>query len=175
MRIEPFYNDKVRPEHILRTYVDETARIIDDLDVRREILRDLWSLHRDRGPFIDSVAQTWKTMPANDLLLLESETLILIQAFYRTVDDFRLYVAYTQDMPTTLIERYDRTLDRLRAIADALVQTSGMEPARPIFDHGDVDPEVLKFFTPEWPSTDDEAAAEPIAEPEEITITGEER
>ncbi len=174
MRIEPYYNDDVRPEHILRTLVNETARIIDDLDVRREILRDLWSLHRDRGPFIDSVAETWKAMTADDLLLLDSEALILVQAFYRTIDEFRLYVAFTRDMPTTLIARYDRILERLRAIAEALVVATGMQPDQPIVDSAGIDPEVLKFFTPTWPETP-ETDDSPLEEPKEIVITGEER
>jgi len=177
MRIEPFYDDKARPEHIARTFVDETARIIDDLDVRREVLRDIWSLHRDRGPFIDSVAETWQQMPAEDLLLLDSELLILVQAFYRTLSDFRLYIAYTQDMPTTLIQRYDRTLERLRAITEAIVDASGLEPTRPVIDQMDIDPEVLKFFTPTWPSTPEppDGAENPAEEPDEIVITGQER
>ena len=173
--IEPFYSDEAKPEHIMQVYVDETARIIDDLDVRREVLRDIWSLHRDRGPFIDSVAETWKTMPANDLLLLDSEVLILVQAFYRSLSEFRLYVAYTQDMPTTLIERYDRTVERLRVIADALVEATGLQPANPVLDHMNADPEVLKFFTPTWPSTPEQEPGKPKEEPKEIVITGEER
>ena len=175
MRIEPHYNDAVRPEHIARTLVDETARIIDDLEVRREVLRDLWSLHRDRGPFIDSVTETWQQMPANDLLLLDANLYILIQAFYRTLADFRLYIAYTSDMPTTLISRYDRTLERLKIIAEAIVETSGIQPTRPIFDQLNLDPEVLKFFTPTWPETPLEDQNPPEAEPEEVVITGEER
>jgi hypothetical protein len=175
MRIEPHYDDAARPEHIARTFVDETARIIDDLDARREVLRDLWSLHRDRGPFIDSVSETWQQMPANDLLLLDGDLFILVQAFYRTLGDFRLYVAYTKDMPTTLIGRYDRTLERLRAIAEAIVDTSGLQPTRPLLDQLNLDPEVLKFFTPTWPETPEADLDAPQIEPEEILITGEER
>lgn len=170
MHIPPHYDDAARPGYLKQRLANEVSRVIADLDVRRQVLHDLYSQHRDRGPFIDSVLDTWQELSAEDLLLLDAEAVVLLEAFFANINEFRLYVTYTEDMPTTLISRYDRTVARLKVIGEAIYAILEVEPERPTLEDLTVDPEVLKFFTPQWPDT-----PKPAPEPQgEIVITGEE-
>ncbi len=120
----------MRAERLRRLLALEIARIVDDLELRRDFLIKMWSRHRDRQPFLDTVFNRWKTVGFPDLSELEPDEVAACDAFFRKVDEFRLYFAYTQDMPTTLGDRYDFMVARLRAWGEQALDALGGAPER---------------------------------------------
>lgn len=120
-----------RPERLRGLLALEVARIVDDLEQRQEFLITMWSRHRDRTPFLDTLFHRWKTVGFPDLADLDPEEVATVDTFFRKVDEFRLYLAYTQDMPTTLRERYAFALPRIRAWGELAVEALGGTPQRP--------------------------------------------
>lgn len=107
----------------------EIDRIVEDLAARRPLLLDVWGRHRDRGPFLDTLFSRWPTVGFQELTALEADVATTIDAFYREVANFRLYVSYTQDMPGTLADRLEATLLRLRELSDpAIAALGGLPP-----------------------------------------------
>lgn len=149
-----------RLKHLLAM---EIARIVDDLELREEFLLRMWSKHRDRRPFLDSVFNRWKTVGFPDLVDLEPEQVAACDAFFRKVDEFRLYVAYTQDMPITMTERYRFMVVRLRAWAEQAIDLLGVVPEQlSVLDEETRDGFLLAF--PEG-SGNDEGGGETMTEP----------
>lgn len=120
-----------RPDRLRSLVALEIARIVDDLELRRDFLLRMWSKHRDRRPFLDTVFNRWKTVGFPDLAELEPAEVATVDMFFRKIDEFRLYVSYTQDMPTTLGERYDFMVPRLRAWGEQAIDALGGAPERP--------------------------------------------
>lgn len=140
--IPPEYDESELPERLRRLLAMEIDRVQQDLILRREFLLETWSRHRDRGPFIDTVFVRWTTLSMTDLALVDAEAMAACEAFYRELEDFRLYMRFTQDMPATLEERYDLALRHLRAYADLALERLGGAPELPVFsfdDEGDED------------------------------------
>ncbi len=121
----------IRPDRLRSLLALEIARIVDDLELRRDFLLKMWAKHRDRTPFLDTVFNRWKTVGLPDLAELGPEEVAATDAFYRKIDDFRLYMAYTQDMPVTMGERYDFMLPRIRAWGEQAIDALGGAPDRP--------------------------------------------
>ena len=121
-------NPEQRIERLRGLLALEVARIVDDLEIRRDFLVQMWSKHRDRSPFVDTVHNRWKTVGFPDLSALDVETVATVDAFFRKVDEFKLYVCYTQDMPTTMGKRYDFAVERLRAYGEAALDSLGGVP-----------------------------------------------
>lgn len=109
----------------------EIARIVDDLEKRRDFLLKTWSKHRDRQPFLDTVFNRWKTVGFPDLVDLEPDEVAAVDGFFRKVDEFRLYMAYTQDMPVGLADRYDFMVERMRAWGELAIDALGGAPVQP--------------------------------------------
>lgn len=129
----------------------EIARIVDDLELRRDFLLRMWSKHRDRRPFLDTVFNRYKTVGFPDLVDLDPEAVAAADQFFRKVDEFRLYVSYTQDMPTTMGERYDFMVPRLRAWGELAIDALGGAPERPEI----LDAETREGFLLAFPNGDD--------------------
>lgn len=121
----------MRPERLKSLLALEIARIVDDLELRRDFLMRMWSKHRDRRPFLDTVFNRYKSVGFPDLAELEPEQIAAVDGFFRKIDEFRLYVAYTQDMPTTMADRYDFMVVRLRAWGESALDALGGAPERP--------------------------------------------
>ncbi len=109
----------------------EIVRVVEDLEGRLDFLVEVWGRYRTRDVFIDTIFDRWRTLSARDLLLLESDTLVKVETFYRTLDQLRLYLAYTEDMPVTLRDRLDRATGRLRTLGDQAIDALGGLPERP--------------------------------------------
>jgi hypothetical protein len=101
---------------------------------------ELWGRHRDRTPFLDTVFSRWRTLALADLALIESDTIVACEAFYRELDELRLYFQFTQDMPTTLEERYGEALARITAYGRLAVGLLGGTPDRPLVEFEEVEP-----------------------------------
>ena len=132
--IPPEFDESELPERLRRLVAMEIDRIIDDLELRREFLLDAWSRHRDRGPFLDTMFSRWTTLSMTDLGLLEAEAMASCEAFYRELDDFRLYIRFTQDMPATLADRFDLALKHVTAYGALALERLGGAPELPKFE-----------------------------------------
>lgn len=130
--VPPLYDEAELPDRLRQLIATEIDRIVEDLAVRRELLLEAWSVHRDRGPFIDTMFSRWTTIGMTDLALVEASALTACEAFYRELDDFRMYCRYTQDMPTTMAEQYDLAVRTLDAYARIAIERLGGVPEKPI-------------------------------------------
>lgn len=150
--IPPVYDESEIPERLRRLLAMEIDRIVEDLAVRRGFLLEIWSRHRDRGPFLDTVFSRWRTLALTDLALLEIESISACEAFYRELDDLRLYFQFTQDMPSTMDDRYLEALESISAIGTLAVQLLGGAPTRPVVEFAEEGVEkprsLLELVTP---------------------------
>jgi hypothetical protein len=97
----------------------EIERIMSDLLRRRDLLLRYWARGRVRTPFLDTTFHRYRTLPAGDLLLLDIPTARAVDAFYRELDELRLYLGHTDDMPTALGRVLDNVVARLIPLASA--------------------------------------------------------
>jgi hypothetical protein len=126
--IPPEATPAERAARFRRLLAMEIDRIVEDLATRRPLLLEVWGRHRDRGPFLDTLFSRWETVGFVELTSLDPEVATSIDIFYREVANFRLYVAYTQDMPSTLTDRLDAVLVRLRELAGPAIDALGGLP-----------------------------------------------
>ena len=110
----------------------EIARIVDDLALRRDFLMRIWGRFRDRSPFLETVYNRYKSVGFPDLVDLETDEVVVVEAFFRKLDEFRLYVSYTQDMPTTMGDRYDLAVEQLVVLGEQAVEALGGAPESPV-------------------------------------------
>ena len=108
----------------------EIARIVDDLETRQRFLIHVWSKHRDRRPFLDTLFNRWKTIDMALLCELDTIEVYPVESFFGELDDFRMYISYTEDMPTTLTDRYAVAVDVLREYAEEALDALGGAPLR---------------------------------------------
>lgn len=132
--IPPHVPTGQRAERIRKLLALEISRIVEDLDVRRDFLLQMWSAHRKREPFLDTIHSRWNTLDFPMLSELEPEEVVVVESFYRELDEFRLYISFTQDMPTTLGDRYDEMLLRVAAYGDLALECLGGAPERPVVE-----------------------------------------
>lgn len=130
-------DDPTRTERLRRLIALEIHRLLDDLERRRDFLIEVWGHHRARAPFLESTFSRWSTLGFNDLVLLDSMALDLVTAFYRELDDLRLYLGHTSDMPRALTVRFDASLIRLQRLGHEALGALGGAPAPPIIDLGE--------------------------------------
>jgi len=135
--IPPVYDESDFPERLRRLLALEVARIVEDLEAREEFLVDVWSRHRDRGPFIDTLHTRWRSLSLPDLATLDGDVLVALESFYRELDDLTMYFRFTQDMPTTLADTYRDGLRRLAAYAAIAIDALGGVPPRPMVEFED--------------------------------------
>lgn len=140
-------DEEERAERIRYLLALEIATIVDDLEARQAFLVDIWGRHRDRGPFLDTIFSRFKTLDFNDLALLEKQTIAKVHAFYKELDEFKLYLQFTEDMPTSLADAYVWQLTRLNAFAEVSVEALGGAPEPVVVDIPE--PEALPDHSPE--------------------------
>lgn len=133
-------DDLEKAQRVALLIASEIARIVDDLEVRQAFLLDIWGRHRDRGPFLDTVMSRWGTLGFPELALLPADAILKVEEFYRELEEFRLYLRFTEDMPTTMSESYRWQLRRLEGYAEQAVDALGGTPERPLLDFPDTDP-----------------------------------
>lgn len=142
--IPPVYDESEFPERLRRLLALEVERIIEDLEAREVLLLEVWSRHRDRGPFLDTLHTRWRSLSLPDMATLEGDQLVALESFYRELDDLTMYFRFTQDMPTTLSDVYADGLRRLRAYGDIALDALGGAPPRPLVSFDDeVDDEAV--------------------------------
>jgi len=142
--IPPMYDESDFPLRLRRLLALEVSRIVEDLEARRELLLEVWSRHRDRGPFVDTLHSRWRTLTMPDLATLDTEMVLHVEAFYRELDDLSLYFRFTQDMPTTLADAFDEGLLRLQAYGAMAIDALGGVPVRPLVEFAeDVDDDEI--------------------------------
>jgi len=129
--IPPEYDEAELPARLRQLVATEIDRIIEDLTLRRELLLEAWGRHRERGPFLDTMFSRWTTIGMTDLALIDGEALSSCEAFYRELDDFRMYCRFTQDMPGTMAERYDLAVRTIDAYGRLAIERLGGVPDRP--------------------------------------------
>jgi hypothetical protein len=158
--IPPLFDESDLPDRLRRLLAMEVDRIVSDLELRQELLLEIWSRHRDRGPFVDTIFSRWKTLSMTDLALLDRDAAVACEAFYRELDELRLYFQFTQDMPSTLSDRYAEALRRVAAYGAAALDVLGGAPERPVVRWAEPEPRPARL-----PSS--EAPPDPEALPEE--------
>lgn len=141
-----------RAEKLRKLLALEISRIIEDLELRRDVLVELWGRTRDRGMFIDTVFSRWATLGFPDLLDLETDQVAAVDTFYRELHDLRFYFRFTEDMPAHLLDTYDLALRRLGAYGEHALEQLGGAPERPFI---------------EFPEDEDEAPAASSDAPDE--------
>lgn len=151
MKPPPHLDDQEKAERVAYNLALEIARIVDDLEMRKTFLLDMWGRHRDRGPFLDTIASRYMTLGFPELALLPTEAVAKVDEFYRELEEFRFYCRFTEDMPTSLEEAYAWQLHRLAAYAEQAVDALGGTPERPLLDLPD-----------EVPPTDDPSEERPL-------------
>lgn len=127
-------DEEERADRIAYLLAHEIATIVDDLEARRVFLIDIWGRHRDRGPFLDTIFSRFRTLDFNDLALLEKDTVAKVHAFYKELDEFKLYLQFTEEMPTSLADSYAWQLTRLSAFGEVAVDALGGPPEPVIVD-----------------------------------------
>lgn len=162
--IPPAYDDADLPERLRQLIAMEVDRLLLDLTTRREFLLDAWSRHRDRGPFIDTLFTRWNTLSMADLALIDANAMAACEAFHREVEDFRLYMRFTQDMPATLAERFDTALEHIRVYGEFALEQLGGAPVLPIFEFDDEPGEPEAVSGPRLEVLDGRGGAEDSAE-----------
>jgi len=140
--IPPEYDEAELPARLRQLVAAEIHRIVEDLVLRRELLLEAWGRHRERGPFLDTMFSRWTTIGMTDLALIDGEALAACEAFYRELDDFRMYCRFTQDMPGTMADRYDLALRTLDAYGRLAVERLGGVPEKPFVVIDETIPEV---------------------------------
>lgn len=142
--IPPVYDESDFPLRLRRLLALEVSRIVEDLEARRELLLEVWSRHRDRGPFVDTLHSRWRTLSLPDLATLDTNMVVHVEAFHRELEDVTLYFRFTQDMPTTLADALDDALMRLQAYGALAIEALGGVPVRPLVEFAeDIDDDDL--------------------------------
>ena len=93
---------------------------------------------------MDTLFSRYKTLGFPELAVLPVDAAAKIDEFYRELDEFRLYLQFTEDMPTSMSDAYRWQLTRLQAYAEQAVESLGGTPERPLLDFPDevdVEPE----------------------------------
>lgn len=99
----------------------EVRRVVEDLALRQALLLKVWSKMRIRAPILNLLRSRFDRIRPDDLLLLPMECLDLLDQFFRQLDEFRLYVQVTEDMPTSLELVYEQQLQLLTKISRPLL------------------------------------------------------
>lgn len=99
----------------------EVRRIVEDLELRMSLLVRVWSKMRSRQPLLNLLRCRFERVRPDDLLLLPMECMDLLDQFYRQLDEFRLYLQVTEDMPTALEIRYLHYQSVLTKISHSLL------------------------------------------------------
>ena len=69
----------IRADRLRQLLALEIARIVSDFEIRRDFLKFVWSAHRDRRPFLDTVFSRWTTVGFPDLALLQTEEVAAVE------------------------------------------------------------------------------------------------
>ena len=109
----------------------EMVRIVEDLELRRDFLVDIWGRHRSREPFLDTLHTRWRTVGWPELGDLPTEEYVHVDLFYRELERLRMYFQFTEDMPTTLETKLGRSMQRLEAASQRAIEALGGLPPRP--------------------------------------------
>lgn len=112
----------------------EIGRIVGQLRERMDFLLTIWSRHRAREPFLETLFSRWRTVGLADLALLEPSSLAALEAFHAEVDDLRLFLTWTEDMPVTLRDTLEARLVTLELYGDRALEALGVEPPAPPVD-----------------------------------------
>jgi len=113
--------EETRQRRVAFLLSQEVRRIVEDLEFHASLLLDIWSKMRLRKPLLNVLRTRYEEVSPDDLLLLPLECLDLADRFYRMVEEFRLYIQTTEDMPTTLETTYERYRLNLTQASRALL------------------------------------------------------
>ena len=119
--------DVTRADRLRLLLAMEVARVVVQLRERLEFKVTNWSRHRSREPFLDTLFTRWRTAALPDLVLLEPAQVRALEGFYAVVDDLRLYLTWTDDMPVTLHDALEARLVELTEFAEAAIAALGVQ------------------------------------------------
>lgn len=117
----------------LRTIlVLEIVRIVEDLSARREFMVGVWSRTRRREVLIDTVHSRWRSVGVAELLELTEDQMVALDTFHRELEELRVYLSHTDDMPMSLGDQLELALSRLLPLGDAALAALGAPPMREV-------------------------------------------
>lgn len=119
--------DVTRADRLRLLLAMEVARVVVQLRERLDFMVTIWSRHRSREPFLDTLFTRWRTAALPDLVLLEPEQVRALEGFYAVVDDLRLYLTWTDDMPVTLRDALEARLNELTEFAEGAITALGVQ------------------------------------------------
>jgi len=106
----------------------EIRRVTEDLERRRSLLVQVWGRQRVRAPFVETTFNRWTTLGFQELTLLTSPEITALDAFYRELDETRLYLSFTEDMPRNLDLALISSIARLKRMAADALGALGRDP-----------------------------------------------
>ena len=92
----------------------------------------IWGKHRDRGPLLDTLFSRWRTVSFDDLVELDAGQVAVLEQFYRELDDLRFTFEYTEAMPNTLRQLYQKSLKRLVQVGFNAIDSLGGTLSAPV-------------------------------------------
>lgn len=116
------------PDRLIGLLALEIRRLVEDIDRRTELLVEIWARYRSRKPFLDTTFARWTTLGFPELGQLDEEQVEALEIFYRELDELRLYVAYTEDMPKAMEDALRGSVARLKSKGSAALIVLGKEP-----------------------------------------------
>ena len=149
-------DDKEKAERLAVLLIREIDRVVFDLELRRELLFQLFSRERIRTPLLRVLSSRFYEIKAELLILFPPDVFQMLDDFYRALDEFIFYASYTEDMPQNLQQKFDAYLEDIKRLAPPLI-----EALRGLVTSGDVE---LAAFEPELPDFDALPPAEPTEE-----------
>jgi hypothetical protein len=117
-----------RVDKLRRLLAMEIRRVTEDLERRQPLLVQVWGRQRVRAPFLDTTFSRWTSLGFQELTDLSGEELEALDAFYRELDEVRLYLAHTEDMPRSLDLALTSSTARLRRLAGITLERLGAPP-----------------------------------------------
>ena len=106
----------------------EIRRVTEDLERRKALLVQVWGRQRIRVPFVETTFSRWTTLGFQDLTLLTTPEITALDAFYRELDETRLYLSFTEDMPRNLDLALTSSIARMKRFADDALAALGRDP-----------------------------------------------
>ena len=142
--MDAYLTDEERAERLRKLLALEVARVLEDLELRRDLLLELWGRTRDRSIFLDTVHSRWKTLGFPELTLLETETVAALDTFFRELEELRFYFRFTEDMPVHLADTYELGIVRLEAVGRYAIDALGGVPELPMIEFPEDLPEAAE-------------------------------
>lgn len=116
------------PPPLAEALADEIERVVTAIRQDRVYFMMYWNGMRERSPMVDAVQTRWHEHSAETLLALAPHELRAVTRFHERLQEFRVYVSHTDDMPATLEHRLSQAADRFTTLGTETLTALGRTP-----------------------------------------------